>query len=415
MEQQKRYISVLDIGTSKVLALIGEVQDDNEIHIVGLGQSVSRGLRAGMVTNIDATVQAIRQAVNEAELMADTKITHVTTGIAGNHIRSLNSQGVVKIKDGEVTQADIDRAIETAKAVNIPPDHKILHAVVQDYIIDTQLGVREPIGMSGVRLDTRVHIITGASTAVQNIQKCIERCGLKVDEVMLQPLASGQAVLTEDEKDLGVCVIDIGGGTTDIAVYTNGAIRHTSVIPVAGDLITKDLSQALRTPHDAAEYIKIHYGVVSPEMEGLDEMIEVPSVGDRKPRQVPRKVLAIVIRERIREILEVVASELRKSGFPKEVLTSGIVLTGGTSMLSGIEELAEEVFELPVRIGIPQEMGGVSERVRTPRYSTVIGLLQAARSLEGIHVQQQGGIVQDKEEAGSGLWARLKRWFENNL
>lgn len=415
MEQQKRYISVLDIGTSKVLALIGEVQDDNEIHIVGLGQSVSRGLRAGMVTNIDATVQAIRHAVNEAELMADTKITHVTTGIAGNHIRSLNSQGVVKIKDGEVTQADIDRAIETAKAVNIPPDHKILHAVVQDYIIDTQLGVREPIGMSGVRLDTRVHIITGASTAVQNIQKCIERCGLKVDEVMLQPLASGQAVLTEDEKDLGVCVIDIGGGTTDIAVYTNGAIRHTSVIPVAGDLITKDLSQALRTPHDAAEYIKIHYGVVSPEMEGLDEMIEVPSVGDRKPRQVSRKVLAIVIRERIREILEVVASELRKSGFPKEVLTSGIVLTGGTSMLSGIEELAEEVFELPVRIGIPQEMGGVSERVRTPRYSTVIGLLQAARSLEGIHVQQQGGIVQDKEEAGGGLWARLKRWFENNL
>ena len=415
MEQQKRYISVLDIGTSKVLALIGEVQDDNEIHIVGLGQSVSRGLRAGMVTNIDATVQAIRQAVNEAELMADTKITHVTTGIAGNHIRSLNSQGVVKIKDGEVTQADIDRAIETAKAVNIPPDHKILHAVVQDYIIDTQLGVREPIGMSGVRLDTRVHIITGASTAVQNIQKCIERCGLKVDEVMLQPLASGQAVLTEDEKDLGVCVIDIGGGTTDIAVYTNGAIRHTSVIPVAGDLITKDLSQALRTPHDAAEYIKIHYGVVSPEMEGLDEMIEVPSVGDRKPRQVSRKVLAIVIRERIREILEVVASELRKSGFPKEVLTSGIVLTGGTSMLSGIEELAEEVFELPVRIGIPQEMGGVSERVRTPRYSTVIGLLQAARSLEGIHVQQQGGIVQDKEEASGGLWARLKRWFENNL
>lgn len=415
MEQQKRYISVLDIGTSKVLALIGEVQDDNEIHIVGLGQSVSRGLRAGMVTNIDATVQAIRQAVNEAELMADTKITHVTTGIAGNHIRSLNSQGVVKIKDGEVTQADIDRAIETAKAVNIPPDHKILHAVVQDYIIDTQLGVREPIGMSGVRLDTRVHIITGASTAVQNIQKCIERCGLKVDEVMLQPLASGQAVLTEDEKDLGVCVIDIGGGTTDIAVYTNGAIRHTSVIPVAGDLITKDLSQALRTPHDAAEYIKIHYGVVSPEMEGLDEMIEVPSVGDRKPRQVSRKVLAIVIRERIREILEVVASELRKSGFPKEVLTSGIVLTGGTSMLSGIEELAEEVFELPVRIGIPQEMGGVSERVRTPRYSTVIGLLQAARSLEGIHVQQQGGIVRDKEEAGGGLWARLKRWFENNL
>ena len=414
MNEKQQYICALDIGTSTVIALVGEVVDD-EINIVGVAEVESRGLTAGMVTNIDATTQDIKAVIAEAERMAGCKIRHVTTGITGNHIRSLNSQGVVKIKDGEVTQADIDRAIETAKAVNIPPDHKILHAVVQDYIIDTQLGVREPIGMSGVRLDTRVHIITGASTAVQNIQKCIERCGLKVDEVMLQPLASGQAVLTEDEKDLGVCVIDIGGGTTDIAVYTNGAIRHTSVIPVAGDLITKDLSQALRTPHDAAEYIKIHYGVVSPEMEGLDEMIEVPSVGDRKPRQVSRKVLAIVIRERIREILEVVASELRKSGFPKEVLTSGIVLTGGTSMLSGIEELAEEVFELPVRIGIPQEMGGVSERVRTPRYSTVIGLLQAARSLEGIHVQQQGGIVQDKEEAGSGLWARLKRWFENNL
>jgi len=242
--------------------------------------------------------------------MADTKITHVTTGIAGNHIRSLNSQGVVKIKDGEVTQADIDRAIETAKAVNIPPDHKILHAVVQDYIIDTQLGVREPIGMSGVRLDTRVHIITGASTAVQNIQKCIERCGLKVDEVMLQPLASGQAVLTEDEKDLGVCVIDIGGGTTDIAVYTNGAIRHTSVIPVAGDLITRDLAQALRTPYNAAEYIKINHGVALATGDGLDEMIEVPSVGDRQSRQISRRVLAEIIGPRVEEILELTLNEL---------------------------------------------------------------------------------------------------------
>ncbi|WP_260335396.1 cell division protein FtsA, partial [Neisseria meningitidis] len=311
MEQQQRYISVLDIGTSKVLALIGEVQDDDKINIVGLGQAPSRGLRAGMVTNIDATVQAIRQAVNDAELMADTKITHVTTGIAGNHIRSLNSQGVVKIKDGEVTQADIDRAIETAKAINIPPDQKILDAVVQDYIIDTQLGVREPIGMSGVRLDTRVHIITGASTAVQNVQKCIERCGLKSDQIMLQPLASGQAVLTEDEKDLGVCVIDIGGGTTDIAVYMNGAIRHTSVIPAGGNLITKDLSKSLRTPLDAAEYIKIHYGVASCDTEGLGEMIEVPGVGDRTSRQVSSKVLAAIISARIQEIFGVVLGELQ--------------------------------------------------------------------------------------------------------
>ncbi|EMU4582059.1 cell division protein FtsA [Neisseria gonorrhoeae] len=414
MEQQKRYISVLDIGTSKVLALIGEVQDDDKINIIGLGQAPSRGLRAGMVTNIDATVQAIRQAVNDAELMADTKITHVTTGIAGNHIRSLNSQGVVKIKDGEVTQADIDRAIETAKAINIPPDQKILDAVVQDYIIDTQLGVREPIGMSGVRLDTRVHIITGASTAVQNVQKCIELCGLKSDQIMLQPLASGQAVLTEDEKDLGVCVIDIGGGTTDIAVYMNGAIRHTSVIPAGGNLITKDLSKSLRTPLDAAEYIKIHYGVASCDTEGLGEMIEVPGVGDRTSRQVSSKVLAAIISARIQEIFGVVLGELQKSGFPKEVLNAGIVLTGGVSMMTGIVEFAEKIFDLPVRTGALQEMGGLSDRVRTPRFSTAIGLLHAACKLEGNLPQPENGTVQERE-GGGGLLARLKRWIENNL
>lgn len=414
MEQQQRYISVLDIGTSKVLALIGEVQDDDKINIVGLGQAPSRGLRAGMVTNIDATVQAIRQAVNDAELMADTKITHVTTGIAGNHIRSLNSQGVVKIKDGEVTQADIDRAIETAKAINIPPDQKILDAVVQDYIIDTQLGVREPIGMSGVRLDTRVHIITGASTAVQNVQKCIERCGLKSDQIMLQPLASGQAVLTEDEKDLGVCVIDIGGGTTDIAVYMNGAIRHTSVIPAGGNLITKDLSKSLRTPLDAAEYIKIHYGVASCDTEGLGEMIEVPGVGDRTSRQVSSKVLAAIISARIQEIFGVVLGELQKSGFPKEVLNAGIVLTGGVSMMTGIVEFAEKIFDLPVRTGAPQEMGGLSDRVRTPRFSTAIGLLHAACKLEGNLPQPENGAVQERE-GGGGLLARLKWWIENSF
>ena len=387
MEQQGKYISALDIGTSKVIALIGEVQEDNEIHIVGLGQAPSRGLKAGMVTNIDATAQAIRQAVNEAELMADTKISHVTTGIAGNHIRSLNSQGVVKIKDGEVSQADIDRAIETAKAVNIPPDHNILHTVVQEYIIDNQPGVKEPIGMSGVRLDTRVHIITGAITALQNIQKCIHRCGLQMDQIMLQPLASGQAVLTEDEKDLGVCVIDIGGGTTDIAVYTNGAIRHTAVIPVAGDLITKDLAQALRTPHSAAEYIKIHYGVA---------------------------MLASVIGPRVEEILELTLNELRRSGFPEEVLTSGIVLTGGASMLTGIVELAEEVFNLPARIGVPQEMGGVSERIRNPRYATAIGLLQAARGEEdGTAVA--GAVAVSEQGPKVSLWSRFQKWLKDNF
>ena len=415
MAKDKHYISALDIGTSKVIALIGEVQEDNEIHIVGIGQAPSRGLKAGMVTNIDATAQAIKQAVGEAELMADCKVGSVTTGIAGNHIRSLNSQGVVKIKDGEVTQADIDRAIETAKAVNIPPDHSILHTVVQEYIIDNQPGVRDPIGMSGVRLDTRVHIITGAVTALQNIQKCITRCGLEMEQIMLQPLASGQAVLTEDEKDLGVCVIDIGGGTTDIAVYTNGAIRHTAVIPVAGDLITSDLAQALRTPYAAAEYIKIHHGVAHPDLEDeyLDEMVEVPSVGDRQPRQIARRGLATVIGPRVEEILELTLHELHRSGFYEDMLTSGVVLTGGASMLNGIVDLAEDIFGLPARVGVPPEMPGVSERIRNPRNATVIGLLYAARG--DVEAGGESSPVSYREEEGEGLLAKIKEWLRNNF
>ena len=411
MVKGKKYISALDIGTSKVIALIGEVQEDNEIHIVGLGQAPSRGLKAGMVTNIETTAQAIKQAMEEAQMMADVQVDCVTTGIAGNHIRSFNSQGVVKIKDGEVSQADIDRAIETAKAVNIPPDHDILHTVVQEFIIDNQPGVREPIGMSGVRLDTRIHIITGAVTAMQNIQKCVNRCGLQINKMILQPLASGQAVLTEDEKDLGVCVIDIGGGTTDIAVYTNGAIRHTAVIPVAGDLITKDLAQALRTPHSAAEYIKINHGVALATMDGLDDMIEVPSVGDRNPRQISRRTLASVIGPRVEEILELTLNELRRSGFPEDVLTSGIVLTGGASLLPGMVELAEDVFNLPARIGVPQEMGGVSERIRNPRYATAIGLLQSACEEENKTDMPVAAASEPKES-----WLKkLQTWFKNNF
>ncbi|MCF7521511.1 cell division protein FtsA [Neisseria sp. ZJ106] len=417
--EQGKYISVLDIGTSKVIALIGEIQEDNEIHIVGLGQAPSHGLKAGMVVNIEATSQAITQAVGDAERMADTKISHVTTGIAGNHIRSLNSRGVVKIKDGEVKQADIDRAIDTARAINLPQDHAILHTETQEYIIDNQPGVKEPIGMSGLRLDTRVHIVTGANTALQNIKKCIRRCGLETDSIMLQPLASSHAVLTEDEKDLGVCVIDIGGGTTDIAVYTNGAIRHTAVIPVAGDLISKDLAQALRTPYSAAEYIKIHYGVAIPDMDGLDEMVEVPSVGDRQPRQISRRVLASVIGPRVEEILELSRNELRRAGFPEEVLTSGIVLTGGASMLTGIVELAEEIFRLPARIGVPQELAGVSERSRNPRYATAIGLLQLA--CEGRMEERSEGkkvaVRETRSESSSstpGWWAAIKKWLTDN-
>ena len=412
MANNKQLVGALDIGTSKTAVLIGEVQDDGEIHIIGSGQASSHGLKAGMVTNIEATAQAIGQAMEEAQLMADCQIGSVVTGIAGNHIRSMNSQGVVKIKEGEVTQADIDRAIETAKAVNIPPDHQILHTVVQEYIIDNQPGVREPIGMSGVRLDTRIHIVTGAVTAMQNVQKCIERCGLHIDSMILQPLASGRAVLTEDEKDLGVCVIDIGGGTTDIAVYTNGAIRHTAVIPVAGDLITKDLAQALRTPYSAAEYIKIHHGIALDTGDGLDEMIEVPSVGDRSPRQISRRVLASVIGPRVEEILELTRNELHRSGFPEEVLTSGVVLTGGAALLSGVVELAEDVFNLPARIGVPKEMGGLAERIRNPRYATAIGLLQTAAEHSG---SQQPYAAVRQDNGGGSVFQRLKEWISNNF
>ena len=434
--ENKQYVCALDIGTSKVIALIGEIIDE-EIHIVGLGQVESRGLKAGMVNNIDATAQAIRQAVGEAEHMADCKIRSVTIGISGNHISSRNSQGVVKIKDGEVTQADIERAKETAKAVNIPPDHQVLHTVVQEYIIDNQPGVREPIGMSGIRLDTRVHIITGAATALQNLQKCIERCGLKVDEVVLQPLASADAVLTEDEKELGVCVLDISGGTTDIAVYTNGAIRHTAVIPIAGDLITRDLAQALRTPYGAAERIKIFHGVATdhPDIEGLDEMVEVPSVGDRPPRQIARRVLASIIGPRVEEILELALNELRRSGFPEDVLTSGVVLTGGASLLNGCTDLAENVFNLPARVGVPQEISGVSERIRNPRYATVIGLLQTAQeralhhgSSAGVPVRRrdseapadhtpapQRSHAVHEEDDGESWWTRTKQWINEKF
>ena len=386
MNEKQQYICALDIGTSTVLALVGEVVDD-EINIVGVAEVESRGLTAGMVTNIDATTQDIKAVIAEAERMAGCKIRSVTTGITGNHIRSLNSQGVVKIKDGEVSKADVERAKDTAKAVNIPPDHQILHTVVQEYIIDNQLGVREPIGMSGVRLDTRVHIITGAVTALQNIQKCIKRCQLEVDAIMLQPLVCAEAVLTEDEKELGVCVINIGGGTTDIAVYTNGAIRHTAVIPIAGDHITRDLAQALRTPYHAAERIKTYHGVALEDLDGLDEMVEVPSVGNRPPRQIARRNLASVIGPRVEEILLLTLNELRHAGYPEELLTSGIVLTGGASLLRGVVELTEEVFNLPARIGVPYDSGHLSERIRNPRYSTAMGLLEAAKE----RVQQKNG------------------------
>lgn len=374
--RDKKYLCSLDIGTSKITVLLADVQEREGMHIIGIGQSPSYGIKAGMVTEIDRAAQAIRQAVDEAELMADRKIDRVIISISGNHIKSFNSQGTVKIKDGEVCQADVDRTIEFAGAISIPNDHHILHTVMREFMIDNQAGIKKPLGMSGLRLETNVHIITGMKTAVQNLEKCVNRCDLKVENIILKPLASSIAVLTEDEKELGVCCINIGGGTTDVTVYINGAICHTAVIPVAGDLITKDLAQALRTPPAAAAYIKIHHGIALPNLNIEDEMIEVPSVGNRQSRQISRKNLASIIGPRVEDILEVVINELERANCPANLLTSGIVITGGTALLQGIVELAEDMFNLPVRIGTPKEIGGMSERLKNPRYATAVGLLE---------------------------------------
>lgn len=404
IDKNVKQLCALDIGSSKIVALIGEIQNDR-IHIIGTGETPSRGMKNGMITNIDATSQSIRKAMDEAENMIDGKVDAVIVGIGGNHICSMNSNARVKIKDGEVTQVDIDRALENAKAVNIPNDHQVLHTIVQEYIIDNQPGVRNPLGMSGTSLDVRVHIITGAVTAIQNLEKCVQRANLIPSQIILQPLASALSVATDDDQELGVCCLDIGSGTTDITVFTGGAIRHTAVIPLGGDFITKDLTQALRTPYAAAEHIKTFHGVAMSELEGLDEMVEVPVVGDRQSRQVSRHVLSIIIQPRVEEIFEIVINELHRAGYPEEQFTAGIILTGGTSLLHGIVDLAEEVFSLPIRVGVPKEMGSLSERVRNPRYATAMGLLFHAMELD---MGKKSGFLIEKEPS---LWDKIRGMF----
>ncbi|NDV11317.1 cell division protein FtsA [Crenobacter sp. HX-7-9] len=409
-KESKTMLVGLDIGTSKIVAIVAEVLDEGRLNIIGMGQTASKGLKKGMVVNIESTVQAIQRALEEAQLMADCKIHEVYTGIAGSHIKSVNSHGMVAIKDREVTQMDIDRVIETARAVTIPPDHQVLHILTQEYSIDGQDGVREPLGMSGVRLEARVHIVTGAVSAAQNVAKCVRRCGLEVSDLVLQPMASAIAVLSEDEKDLGVCLIDIGGGTTDIAVYSNGAIRHTAVIPIAGDQITNDIAMALRTPTKEAEDIKIHHGVCLVGMADPSQMIEVPGVGERGPRQMARSTLAEVIEPRVEELFQLVQQELRRSGF-EDMLSSGIVLTGGASLMPGMVELAEEVFHMPVRVGVPKYVGGLSEVVKNPRFSTGVGLL--------LYGKEQAMLTRGPiklENAGVGqLFGRMRAWFANSF
>lgn len=397
----------LDIGTSKVVAIVGELSPEGELSIVGIGSHRSNGLKKGVVVNIDSTVQSIQRAVEEAELMAGCQIHSVYAGIAGSHIRSLNSHGIVAIKDREVFAQDIERVIDAAQAVAIPADQRILHILPQEYRIDDQDGVKEPLGMSGVRLEAKVHLVTCAVNAVQNIEKCIKRCGLNVDDIILEQLASSYAVLTEDEKELGVCMVDIGGGTTDIAIFTQGSIRHTGVIPIAGDQVTNDIAMALRTPTQYAEEIKIKYACALAKLAGADETIKVPSVGDRPPRDLSRQALAEVVEPRYEELFTLVLAELRRSGF-EDMLPAGIVLTGGTSKMEGVVELAEEIFHMPVRIGAPQNISGLKDIVNNPIYSTGVGLLHYG-------LKQHIGNGADTHESSIGAWARFKGWFQRNL
>ncbi|MCP4077726.1 MAG: cell division protein FtsA [Gammaproteobacteria bacterium] len=399
----------LDIGTSKVVAIVGEVTVEGEIEIIGVGTQPSRGLKKGVVVNIESTVQSIQRAVEEAELMAGCQIRSVYAGIAGSHVKSINSHGIVAVKDKEVTPTDVARVIDAAKAVAIPADQRILHVLPQEFLIDNQEGIRDPVSMSGVRLESRVHLVTGAVSAAQNIIKCVRRCGLDVDDIILEQLASSASVLTEDEKELGVCLVDIGGGTTDIAVFTEGAIRHTAVIPIAGDQVTNDIAVALRTPTQYANDLKIKYACALRQLASEEETIEVPSVGDRKPRRLARQTLAEVVEPRYEELLSLVQAELRRSGF-EEICAAGIVLTGGSSKMEGVIELAEEIFHMPVRLGVPQHVSGLVDVIRNPIHSTGVGLL-----LFGLKQQSSFSSQELEENSGDSLWRKMKSWFQGNF
>ncbi len=414
-----RMIVGLDIGTSKVVAIVGSMTDDGELEIVGIGSHPSRGMKKGVVVNIESTVQSIQRAIEEAELMAGCQIHSVYAGIAGSHIRSLNSHGIVAVRDREVYPLDLERVIDAAQAVAIPADQKVLHVLPQEYILDSQEGIKEPLGMSGVRLEAKVHLVTCAVNAAQNIEKCIRRCGLEVEDIILEQLASSYSVLTDDERELGVCLVDIGGGTTDIAIFTEGAIRHTGVIPIAGDQVTNDIAMALRTPTQYAEEIKIKYACALTQLARPDETIKVPSVGDRPPRDLSRQALAEVVEPRYDELFTLVQAELRRSGY-EDLIAAGIVLTGGTARMEGVVELAEEIFHTPVRIGLPQNVQGLTDIVRNPIYATGVGLLHyGLRQQKGGHARGGARINRSRVSVGGGdrpgVIARFKHWVQNNF
>jgi cell division protein FtsA len=407
-KEYKDLVVGLDIGTAKVMVVVAEVLPGGELKLAGLGVAPSNGLKRGVVVNIEATVQSIQQALKEAEFMADCKITKVYTGITGSHIRGINSTGMVAVKDKEVTAADVTRVVETAKAINISTDQRLLLVQPQEFVIDGQ-DVRQPIGMSGIRLEAKVHIVTGAQSAAENIIKCVRRCGLEVEQLMLNPLASSQSVLTDDERELGVALVDIGAGTTDVAIFTNGAIRHTAVIPIAGDLITSDIAMALRTPTKDAEDIKVESGFAKQLLADPEVQVEVPGLGDRGPRMLSRQALAGVIEPRVEEIFSLVQQVVRESGY-EEVLSSGIVLTGGSAVMPGMVELGEDIFLKPVRRGVPQYNSALADMVSQTRAATVMGLLEDARlaRMRGIKVSQKNSSVKTAMD-------RVKDWFVGNF
>jgi cell division protein FtsA len=407
-KEYKDLVVGLDIGTAKVMVVVAEVLPGGELKLAGMGVAPSNGLKRGVVVNIDATVQSIQQALKEAEFMADCKITRVYTGITGSHIRGMNSTGMVAVKDREVTAPDVARVVETAKAINISTDQRLLLVQPQEFVIDGQ-EVREPIGMSGIRLEAKVHIVTGAQSAAENIIKCVRRCGLEVDQLMLNPLASSLSVLTDDERELGVALVDIGAGTTDVAIFTNGSIRHTAVIPIAGDLITSDIAMALRTPTKDAEEIKIESGFAKQMLADPEVQVEVPGLGDRSPRMLSRQALAGVIEPRVEEIFSLVQQVIRDSGY-EEVLSSGIVLTGGSAVMPGMVELGEDIFLKPVRRGVPNYNSALADMVSQPRAATAMGLLEEARvaRMRGFKVSQKSSTVKTAVD-------RVKDWFVGNF
>ena len=405
----KSLIVGLDIGTSKVTALVGEYAPGEPIEVIGIGSHESRGLRKGVVVDIDSTVQSIQRAVEEAELMAGCEVRSVYASISGNHVQCRNSQGIAPIRDGEVSYGDLDRVLEAAKAVAIPADQRILHAIPRDYVLDdSQEGIRNPVGMTGVRLEVHAHLVVCAQSAAANITKCVQKCGLQVDDLVLSSLASSTAVLTPDERELGVVLVDMGAGTTDIAVFVQGAISHTASLPVAGDKVTEDIAHMLRTPTPEAEQIKVRYACALAQLARAEESIQVPSVGDRPPRRMPRHALAQAVQARYEEIFEMVQAELRRSGF-EQLVRAGMVLTGGASKMEGVVELAEEMLQMPVRIGIPQHVSGLGEVVGNPVHATGVGLLRMGSQIENPRRPQL------RDGRAFGWMDKVKNWYRGQF